>query len=125
VLILVAIGLFIARTGYIYYKTHQVKQFLENWQKYQNTLQYQEFIRCIDLTPENPDRVSFPDWKEQFFDNPVRLQLSEISIDRIESGLYKAEMVVVFQMQNIPGNRFKGIIYVREKDFFKIIRVEI
>ena len=124
-LVLVAFALLILNTGYSSYKVHKVKQFLRNWQQYQNKHQYQEFIRCIDLSPDNPDRLSFPDWKGHFFDVPVRLHLSDMSVDRIESGLYKAEMTVSVQEGKGSENRFRGIIYIRDNDVFHIIRVEV
>jgi hypothetical protein len=125
VIILVVIGMLLVNTGYVYYKNHQVKRFLMNWQGYQNNHQYQEFVNCIDLTPENPDRLTFPDWQAQFFDSPLLLKFSDISVNRLESGYYRAEMVVRFQMNGRTENRFHGIVYVRENGSFRIMRVEI
>lgn len=124
-LVLAAVTLLLLNTGFKAFKIHQVKQFLRDWQQYQNNQQYREFIRCIDMSPGNPDRLSFPDWNEQFFEIPVRLELSDLSVDRVESGLYRAEMTVNFQREKTPVNRFRGVIFVREKDGFRIIRVEI
>lgn len=124
-LVLGLIVLLLLNAGYEAFKVHQVKQFLRHWQQHQNNHRYHEFIRCIDMSADNPDRISFPDWKAQFFDSPVRLQLSELSVNRTESRLYRVEMTVSFQGKGEPMNRFRGIIYVREKNIFQITRVEI
>ena len=124
-LVLLVAGLLIMNTGYGILKNHQVKRFLLNWQAYQNNQQYEEFIRCIDQTPENPDRISFPDWKGQFFDQPIRMNLKDISVERVKSGFYRAEMEVIFLMKEKTENRFQGIVFVRENGSFRIVRVEI
>lgn len=122
--ILIAAGL-VFHFGFRYYKVQQVKSFLMQWQQYQNTQQYEAFIKYLDFSPKNNYKNSFPDWKEQFFNTDLRLILKDISVSKVESDLYEARVQVIFKRGNSIENQFEGFIYVQEKNAFKIIRVEI
>lgn len=125
VLILAAVVIFLLNVGLSYIRRYQVKEFLLEWQQYQNKQQYSEFVKAIDMSENNPYRISFPDWKAQFFNSGLTLELREISVRKIESGLYRARSLIVFRAKGSVENQFRGMIFVKRDNQFKIIRVEI
>jgi hypothetical protein len=124
IVILIIAGLTLT-FGYRFYKNQQVKSFLIQWQHFQNEQNYSDFIRCVDLSIQNPYRDSFPDWEEQFFNTGLKLILKDPSISKKESGLYEARVQVIFLQGGKIENQFEGLIYIKEEKTFKIIRVEI
>jgi len=111
--------------GYRFYKNQQVKSFLNLWQQYQNNQQYEEFIKSVDLSAKNSYKDTFPDWEGQFFNTDLKLLFRDISVSKIESGLYEARVLVIFQRGKDVENQFEGLIYVKDDKTFKIVRVEI
>jgi hypothetical protein len=107
------------------YKQHQIKSFLVEWQHFQNTQQYGEFMGALDMSKRNPYKSTFPDWEGQFFHSEVKLLLRDISVRKVESGLYRASAHIIFQVNNRIENQFDGFIFVKKNKDFKIIRVEI
>ena len=125
ILILTAAVIFLLNVGHSYMKRYQVKQFLLEWQQYQNKQQYSEFMKAVDMSENNPYKISFPDWKAQFFNSGLTLELRELSVQKIESGLYRVRSLIVFRAQDSVENQFRGMIFVKRDNQFKIIRVEI
>lgn len=107
------------------YKQHQIKSFLVEWQHFQNIQQYGEFIGALDMSDSNPYKSTFPDWEAQFFHREVKLLLRDISVRKVESGLYRASAHIIFQVKDRIENQFDGFIFVKKNKDFKIIRVEI
>ena len=107
------------------YKQHQIKSFLVEWQHFQNTQQYTEFMGALDMSDSNPYKSTFPDWEVQFFNSGLTLQLRDISVRKVESGLYRASAHIIFQVKERIENQFDGFIFVKKNKDFKIIRVEI
>jgi len=107
------------------YKQHQIKSFLVEWQHFQNTQQYTEFMGALDVSDKNPYKSTFPDWEVQFFHREVKLLLRDISVRRVESGLYRASAHIIFKVKDRIENQFEGFIFVKKNKNFKIIRVEI
>lgn len=110
--------------GYRMVKAGQVRSFLLDWQSYQNNQQYTEFMKCVDMSPENPYSDTFPDWEGEFFQENRTLLLKDISVKRSGPGLYQARARVVFMNGKEIENQFRGLIFIREDREFKIIRVE-
>lgn len=125
VLILAVMVIFLLNVGHNYMRRYQVKQFLLKWQQYQNNQEYSEFIKAVDMSESNPYKISFPDWKAQFFNSGLTLELREISVRKIETGLYRARALIVFRARGSVENQFRGLIFVKSDTHFKIIRVEI
>jgi hypothetical protein len=125
ILILAGMVVFILNVGHGFMRRHQVKQFLLEWQGHQNNQQYSEFMSAIDMSESNPYKIGFPDWKAQFFNSGMTLELREISVRKAESGLYRARALIVFRLENTIENRFRGLIFVKGDTGFKIVRVEI
>ncbi len=125
VLILVAVIIILLNVGHGFMRRYQVKQFLLEWQQYQNNQQYSEFIAAVDMSDSNPYKIGFPDWEAQFFNSGLTLELREISVRKIESGLYRTRSLIVFRANDSVENQFRGLIFVKGDNQFKIIRVEI
>ena len=124
VLVLLALLAVAAYFGTNAYGRWRVKSFLQEWQHLQNSGNYQQFVGCLDRSPQNPDRQLFPDWKTQFFDSGLRLELHDIHVAKVGPNLFEARALVLLRDRERIIHRFQGTISVRGRPEMKIIRVE-
>jgi hypothetical protein len=107
-----------------YYKKSEVISFVRNWQSMQNRGNYSEFISCIDMSEKNVYKASFPDWKELFFEEGIKLSLKEINVSIERNGKYIVNLKVEFRKDNKIINKFNGDIFIIKKSGkFKIYRL--
>jgi len=107
-----------------YYKKREIISFVQNWQLMQNRGNYTEFIFCIDMSEKNVYKASFPDWKELFFKEGIKLSLKKINVSIEKNGEYIVNLMVEFLKNNRIINKFNGDIFIIKKSGkFKIYRL--
>jgi len=111
--------------GWRWLEREQVKGFVRHWQQAENRGDYAGFLARLDLSPSNPDRHLFPDWRAEFFDADVQLQVDEMTVFREDTGFYRVAAAVRFLRRGETINRFLGTIFIRRRPDWKIVRVEI
>lgn len=102
-----------------------VRRFVKHWQDCENRGDFSAFSACLDLSEKNPDRALFPDWKSEFFDTPVQINFRNLAVRRKPNGLFRVEALVVLVNAGTEESSFRGIIHVRRRRGWKIIRVEV
>lgn len=106
-------------------ESDSVKRFVRQWQEYENRGDFKSFASCLDLSAENPDRALFPDWEGEFFNTRLQLMLQKLTVKRMPQGVFQVKALVVMMNAGTEEDRFQGIIHVRRRRGWKIIRVEI
>ncbi len=107
-----------------YYNKREIISFVQNWQLMQNQGNYTEFIYCIDMSEKNVYKASFPDWKELFFEEGIKLSIEKINVSIEKNGEYIVNLMVEFIKNDRIINKFNGDIFIIKKSGkFKIYRL--